>query len=67
MPCFVDILRGLLFSEQKLWRKDLGKTGGKRENARREGREDCRRGVWYERKKRKIKLSSTEKRFKTFK
>lgn len=46
----------------------MGKTGGKREDARRGGREDCRRGVWYERKKEKEKkLSSTEKRFKTLK
>lgn len=44
-------LRGLLFSEQKLWREDLGKTGGRSEDARRGGREDYRRGVRYERKK----------------
>lgn len=45
-------LRDLLFSEQKQWREDLGKTGGRREDVRRGGWEDCRR-VYGMREKKK--------------
>lgn len=53
-------LRDLLFSEQKQWREDLGKTGGRREDVRRGGWEDCRR-VYGMREKKERGSSTAQK------
>lgn len=47
MPCLVDVLRGLLFSEGKV---DPGERGGREDSGEKEGRRNCSPYLIHERR-----------------